>query len=72
MATKKETHISGIMEVQEDPETKELYLELPQKMLDKMGWKQDDLLEWVENEDGTWKIIKVTEKKMNKVEKKNG
>jgi len=62
MATKKETHISGVMEVQEDPETKELYLELPQAMLDKMGWKQDDLLEWIENEDGTWKIIKVEKK----------
>ena len=51
------------MEVQEDPDTKELYLELPQGMLDKMGWKQDDLLEWVENPDGTWMIIKVTEDK---------
>jgi len=70
MATKKETYNSGMMEVQEDPETKELYLELPQAMLDKMGWKQDDLLEWVENPDGTWMIIKVTEEEEE--EEENG
>ena len=65
MATKKESHTTGVLEVQEDPDTKELYLELPQKMLDKMGWQPDDLLEWVENTDGTWMIIKVTEENNN-------
>jgi len=61
MATKKESHTTGILEVQEDPDTKELFLELPKAMLEQMGWEPDDLLEWVENPDGTWMIIKVTE-----------
>ena len=61
MATKRESQTTGILEVQEDPDTKELFLELPKAMLEQMGWEPDDLLEWVENPDGTWMIIKVTE-----------
>jgi hypothetical protein len=61
MATKRETRKTGVLEVQEDPDTKELYLELPQKMLDRLGLKPDDEIVWVENPDGSWHIVKVTE-----------
>ena len=62
MATKRETSSLGNLVIQKDPETGELYLELPQKTLKKLGWSEDDELEWVENPDGTWNVIK-TEKK---------
>ena len=59
MATKKETSVVGSLLIQKDPETGELYLELPQGMLDRLGWAEDDELEWIENKDGTWQIKKV-------------
>lgn len=59
MATQKETKKTGSLLVQTDPETGELYLELPQGMLDTLGWAEDDELEWIENKDGTWQIKKV-------------
>jgi len=36
---------------------------LPKATLSKLGWNVDDELEWVENPDGTWQVIKVEKKK---------
>ena len=63
MSTKKETSTVGNLLIQKDPETGELYLELPKKTLEKLGWSEDDELEWIENSDGTWQVIKVEKKK---------
>ena len=62
MATKKETSTIGNLVIQKDPETGELYLELPKETLKKLGWNEDDELQWIENPDGTWNVIK-SEKK---------
>jgi len=62
MATKRETSTLGNLIIQKDPETGELYLELPKKTLKKLGWTEDDELKWIENEDGTWQVIKVEKK----------
>jgi len=62
MATKRETSTLGNLVIQKDPETGELYLELPKKTLKKLGWTEDDELEWIENPDGTWQVIKVEKK----------
>jgi hypothetical protein len=59
MATKRETQKTGNLVIQKDPDTGELYLELPKKTLDKLGWSEDDELEWIENLDGTWTVQKV-------------
>lgn len=45
--------------VEEDPETGELILPLPQDMLDMQGWKEGDTLEWQDNGDGSWELIKL-------------
>jgi hypothetical protein len=45
--------------VEEDPETGELILPLPQDMLDMQGWKEGDTLEWQDNGDGSWALIKL-------------
>jgi len=63
MATKKETSTIGNLVIQKDPDTGELYLELPKATLKKLGWNVDDELEWVENPDGTWQVIKMENKK---------
>jgi hypothetical protein len=36
-------------------------LPLPQEMLDEVGWKTGDNLEWVDRGDGTWEIRKKNE-----------
>jgi hypothetical protein len=45
--------------VEEDPETGDLILPLPQDMLDLQGWVEGDTLDWIDNKDGTWCIQKV-------------
>jgi len=45
--------------VEEDPETGDAILPLPQEFLDAQGWKEGDTLEWADNKDGTWSISKV-------------
>ena len=45
--------------VEEDDETGDLILPLPQEMLDLQGWTEGDTLEWIDNKDGTWSLQKV-------------
>jgi hypothetical protein len=45
--------------VEEDPETGELILPLPEDMLQLQGWVEGDTLEWIDNKDGSWILQKV-------------
>lgn len=47
--------------VQEDPETGELVLPLPEDLLAKLGWQEGDELNWINNQDGSWTLEKVNE-----------
>ena len=33
-------------------------LPLPQDLLDEVGWREGDTINWVDNKDGTWSLIK--------------
>jgi hypothetical protein len=44
--------------VQEDPETGDLILPIPQELLDRMGWREGDDLEWNQTTDGAWLLSK--------------
>ena len=44
--------------IEEDPETGDLILPLPQDILDLQGWKEGDSLEWIDNKDGSWSLQK--------------
>ena len=46
--------------VQEDPETGEMLLPIPQELLDKLGWGEGDQLEWNETSTGAWVLSKVS------------
>jgi bifunctional DNA-binding transcriptional regulator/antitoxin component of YhaV-PrlF toxin-antitoxin module len=61
MSTKRVSSVeqSSTLEIQEDPVTSELYIELPQRLLAQLGWKEGDDLEWVELENGSWSVKKV-------------
>lgn len=63
MATKRETSTVGSLVIQKDSETGELYIELPKETLEKLGWTEDDDLQWIENPDGTWSVVKMENKK---------
>ena len=62
MSTKKvSVPTSQKIYIQEDPESGELFVELPDKLLKQLGWKEGDDLRWIEEENGNWSIKKVTE-----------
>ena len=51
------------VEVQEDKETKELFIELPQEVIEEVKWEIGDTIKWTELEDGSWILQRVEEKK---------
>ena len=52
-------NISWTITVEEDPDTGDAILPLPQEMLDRLGWVEGDTVNWTENEDGSWSLSKV-------------
>lgn len=44
--------------IDEDPETGELILPLPQEFLDSQGWVEGDTLEWIDQGNGSWQLKK--------------
>jgi hypothetical protein len=53
-----EDKITFEVTAQEDPETGDMFLPLPPELLEKMGWKEGDILDWKPSSDGTWIITK--------------
>lgn len=53
-----EDKITFEVTAQEDPETGDMFLPLPPELLEKMGWKEGDTLDWKSSSDGTWIITK--------------
>jgi len=46
------------------------YIELPDFLIKKMGWKIGDTIDWQDNKDGSWSLIKVatpSKSKKNKI-----
>ena len=49
---------SWTINLEEDSETGELILPLSDEMLEGSGWTEGDVIEWIDNKDGTWSLIK--------------
>ena len=47
-----------ILDVKEDPETGDQILELPKDLLAAAGWREGDVLNWHDNQDGSWTLTK--------------
>jgi len=45
--------------LEEDPETGDLILPLPDDLMESSGWKEGDTLEWIDNKNGSWSLRKV-------------
>ena len=46
------------------------YIELPDSLIKKMGWKIGDTIDWQDNKDGSWSLLKVaspSKSKKNKI-----
>jgi bifunctional DNA-binding transcriptional regulator/antitoxin component of YhaV-PrlF toxin-antitoxin module len=52
--------MKSYMTTVEKDEDGELLLTFPDELMDAMDWKLGDVLEWIDNEDGTWTIQKLT------------
>lgn len=46
------------LEVKEDNESGEYFIELPQELLDSAGFNIGDTLKWTDNKDGSWSLTK--------------
>ena len=49
-----------VVPVEVDGASGEYYLTLPDDLLDSLGWKEGDNLEYLDNDDGTFKVRKIT------------
>lgn len=58
---------SWTVTLEEDPETGDLVLPFTPEILEELGWMEGDVLEWVDNKDGSWSLVKKKQKKKNKV-----
>ena len=52
------TNKRWIIELEEDPETGDMILPLSDEVLEGTGWKEGDTIEWIDNKDGTWTMVK--------------
>ena len=50
--------MSYIITLEKDPETGDLVLPLPEKLMEETGWKTGDTLDWKDNGDGTFSMTK--------------
>lgn len=49
------------LDIVEDPQTGDLLLQLTDELCEEMGWTVGDILEWIDNKDGSWSIKKKDE-----------
>ena len=49
---------SWTVTIEEDPQTGDLILPLPEDMLQLQGWVEGDTLEWIDNNNGSWSLKK--------------
>ena len=54
---------SWTITLEQDPETGDLVLPFTNEMLEEVGWKEGDVLEWIDNKNGSWSLVKKEEKK---------
>lgn len=47
-----------VITVQENGKTKDLYIQFPEGAINQVGWSEGDLIEWLDNGDGSWTLKK--------------
>ena len=54
---------SWTVTLEEDPESGDLILPFSDEILADVGWKEGDVLEWIDNKNGSWSLVKKEQKK---------
>jgi len=54
------------IEIKQDDETKELYIEIPEEIFNKLQWSEGTVLLWETNEDDTIKISATNSRKQSR------
>ena len=49
---------SWTVTLEEDSNTGDLILPLTDEMLKEVGWQEGDVIEWINNNDGSWSLVK--------------
>lgn len=55
---KKVSDNTWILEVQQNGKNKELYIQFPKDAISQVGWSEGDVIEWLDNGDGSWTLQK--------------
>ena len=50
------------MTLEEDPDTGDLILPFTNEILEELGWKEGDVIEWIDNKNGSWSLVKQEQK----------
>lgn len=53
-----QTNKSWTLTLEEDPDTGDLMLPLPEECLQDLGWNTGDTVQWIDNQDGSWTLKK--------------
>lgn len=56
--TERQDRNSWTVKLEEDPETGDLIMPIPQDLLDTQGWAEGDTLEWLDQGNGSWQLQK--------------
>jgi hypothetical protein len=51
-------HKTHTITLEEDPETGDLILPFTDEILQEAGWKEGDTIEWIDNKNGSWSLVK--------------
>lgn len=57
---KKISDLKWVIKVQENGKTKDLFVQFPEEAMNQMGWYEGDVIEWLDNGDGSWTLKKKT------------
>jgi hypothetical protein len=50
---------SWSLTLEQDPDSGDLVLPFTDEILNEVGWKEGDVIEWIDNKDGSWSLQKV-------------
>jgi hypothetical protein len=50
---------SWTLTIEEDPATGDGILTFPPDLLEEAGWKEGDILDWIDRNDGSWELRKI-------------
>jgi hypothetical protein len=53
---------SWSLTLEQDPDSGDLVLPFTDEILNEVGWKEGDVIEWIDNKDGSWSLVKQNDK----------